>query len=176
MYSEDLNNMGTSPNLGVINVPYINVPTTSPAPSVPWWQKVANIADPLLNIGNKVIDTVQNAQGSGSGAQTTQQIQQQQQALDQQQKGNALKYVLIAVGVLGAGGLLTYALVNRKKKKGLSGVQETIDVPHTDLGDLNTAKTKAGKDKQRKAVFARLAAEGGSKPKAKKAKAKKVRI
>lgn len=68
-------------------------------------------------------------------------------------KPNYLKMGLIGLAIagLGYGG---YKLATRKKKS-LSGV-----------GDI-TAKTKSGKRKQTKAIFARLAEEGTSKPKRK---------
>lgn len=134
--------------------------------SIPWWQKLTNIANPLLDVSNKVIDTVQNVK-SGSGSTTQTQLQQQQQLLNQQQqKSNVLKYVLIAAGLL-VGGTVAYQFASRgKKKKALSGPEETIDVPHTDLGSVKSAKKKSSVAKHRKAV----------KKVAKKLHAKKVRL
>jgi uncharacterized protein HemX len=66
------------------------------------------------------------------------------------------------------GGLLLAATVTAgvlfftsgKKRKSLSGNETESNTDQTNLGDLNTAKTKEGRIKQRKAVFAKLAEQG----------------
>jgi len=61
--------------------------------------------------------------------------------------------IIGTVAIVGATGLY-FGVKAFRKKKGLSG-----------LGDLNTAKTKSGKVKQRKAVFAKLDEAGKAWPK-----------
>lgn len=58
---------------------------------------------------------------------------------------------------------------------GIYKVLQMTDAPKKgdNLGDLNTAKTKTGKVKQRKAVFAKLDEEGKTFPKNRNGKRKK---
>ncbi|MFN7703344.1 MAG: hypothetical protein ACK5OS_01890 [Chryseotalea sp.] len=73
----------------------------------------------------------------------------------QRQSGINWKKILLigTVAVVGGTGLY-FGVKAYRKKKGLSG-----------LGELNTAKTKSGKVKQRKAVFAKLDEAGKAWPK-----------
>ncbi len=75
---------------------------------------------------------------------------------------NTKKYLMIG-GVVVLAGTAVYFLT-RKKKKGVSGV-----------GDLDTSKTKSGRVKQRKAVFAKMDESGNTWPKNKKGLRKKKR-
>ncbi|MFO0414896.1 MAG: hypothetical protein ACK52I_22210 [Pseudomonadota bacterium] len=83
----------------------------------------------------------------------------------QPQGGTNWKKIAIIAGATVLGGTALYFGVKAfKKKKSLNG-----------LGELNTAKTKSGKVKQRKAVFAKLDEAGKAWPKNKKGVRKPVR-
>lgn len=151
-----MNNLGVIPGL---TTPIQLPPTPPPAPTVPWYQQISDALNPLLDVANKVVDTAQNIKNDQQTTAATQQQFQQQQAMLQQQQSGISPTVKVGLG-LAAAAVLTFIAVKafggKKSKKS--------------LGDLNTAKTKAGRERQRKAVFARLAAEGSVKPKSKKRK------
>lgn len=150
-----MNNLGVLP---ILTQP-VTVPTPTPAPSIPWYQKIGDTLNPLLDVANKVVDTVQNVQNDQRYTTTTQQQLQQQQAMLQQQQSGISPAVKIGLGIAAAAVLGFIAVKAFGKSK-----------PKKAMGELNTAKTKAGRERQRKAVFARLAAEGSVKPKSKKRK------
>jgi hypothetical protein len=82
-----------------------------------------------------------------------------------QASGTNWKKLAIIAGATVLGGTALYFGVKAfKKKKSLNG-----------LGELNTAKTKSGKVRQRKAVFAKLDEAGKAWPKNKKGVRKPVR-
>lgn len=105
----------------------------------------------LLHTGLDIFKTVKSGGNSGGG-----------NLPPQPPSGVSTKTILIGVVLAAATGVGIYALT-RPKKKGLDG-----------LGDLNTAKTKAGRKRQRAAVFAKLDEAGEAWPK-KEGKRKKPR-
>jgi hypothetical protein len=172
----------TTPVVIPTTLPKVTLPAvTQPAPpQVPWYQKISNATNSILDVANKTIDTVQNIKGGTQQNNSTHlQIQQQQQALQQQQQSASMNNLLkIALGTLAAGtlGFIVYKATSTKGKKSLNGVD-----------GLDTAKTVKGKAKQRAAVFAKLEDEGKAFPKnksgvrkpvrkSKKAKARRVKI
>ena len=147
------------------------IQTPAQAPATP---KVS-LLDKILNVGNKVTDFANKGVATYQNISNTLNPQQQAQA---QAAAQAAGYTYQAgqsggsgnqstgmstgakVGIgLGVAALVATLVVvaTRGKKKGVAG-----------LGDLNTAKTKSGKIKQRAAVFAKLDAEGKAYPKTKR--------
>lgn len=103
-----------------------------------------NPGAPQQNASNPAANYTYQAPGSSSGGSGSTQVAS---GLSTGAKvGIGVTVAAVAAGLV--------ALATRGKKKGLSG-----------LGDLNTAKTKAGKVKQRKAVFAKLTDDGKTYPK-----------
>ncbi len=133
------------------------------------------LADTLNRINTRVNQVAQIATGvkqttdaiRGRAPQTPQAtiLTQGNAGQMQPQGGTNWKKIAIIAGATVLGGTALYFGVKAfKKKKSLNG-----------LGQLNTAKTKSGKVKQRKAVFAKLDEAGKAWPKNKKGVRKPVR-
>jgi len=141
-------------------------PAVQPVKDGSKFQNIASGISNLFNSASNVITSVKSpAPGTPGYNPAITNSPGTQPPVAEVSKPNYLKMglVALAVGALGYGG---YKLATRKKKS-LSGV-----------GDI-TAKTKSGKRKQTKAIFARLAEEGTSKPKRKarrKRSTRKVKI
>jgi uncharacterized membrane protein len=143
----------------------ITQPVASVAPpKVSLLDKILNVGTKVTDFANKGVATYQNinqtlnpqqqaqAQAAAQAAAYTYQSPGRAEAAQSKGISTGAKVGIgVAVAALVTG---VVVLITRGKKKGMGG-----------LGDLNTAKTKSGKVKQRAAVFAKLDQEGKAYPK-----------
>ena len=148
-----------------------------PTPKVSLLDKILGIGTKVTDFGNKAADTASKFQsvinpylpsGAANSPAASGYTYTAPGAGNDPKQDTGMSTtakVVIGVGIAAAvTGLVV--LATSGKKKAMNG-----------LGELNTAKTKAGKVKQRKAVFAKLDSEGKTYPKnrngVRKAKTKK---
>ncbi len=128
-------------------------PAPTPAPTTSLLDKILNIGTKVTDFANKGVATYQNISSVLTPQQQQAQAQAQAAAGYQYNAGSGggpqpnqstgmSTWAKVGIG-LGAAALVATLVVvaTRGKKKGMGG-----------LGDLNTAKTKSGKVKQRAAV------------------------
>jgi hypothetical protein len=145
----------------------VQTPAPAPAPpKVSLLDRILNTTTKVTNVANQGLTTFQNINRTvnpGSPPPPNPATTYTYEAPGGNSQPGGSKSTGMSTGAKVGIGLGVAALVatlvvvaTRGKKKGMAG-----------LGDLNTAKTKSGKVKQRAAVFAKLDAEGKAYPKTK---------